>query len=165
MYLLDTPTAVIMTIHWLPLVEKEILTADSLSVSLSVSETITNNDCVRDESRALSVSALRSFRHQSVRSFATKLLNFASFSHSLRNIVQHTVQILAKHNVYPIAYNTGEKPDESTRERRVLRCRSPARPKHRIYVERSHWLFELRCAKWASQEADCCRAFVRVESF
>ena len=40
-YLLDKPTAVIMTIHWLPLVEKEIITADSLSVSLSVSETMT----------------------------------------------------------------------------------------------------------------------------
>ena len=52
------------------------------TVSLSVSE----NDCSRRGSRALSVSALRFFRHQSVWSFATKLLNFASFSLSLRNI-------------------------------------------------------------------------------
>ena len=30
-----------------------------------------------------------------------------------------------------------------------------------IYVGRSHWPFALRRAKWASHEADGCRAFVR----
>ena len=81
------------------------------------------------ESRALSVSALRSFRHQSVRSFATKLLNFASFSHSLRNI-----QSIYSQNIMYIQSRTirAKMPDESTRERRVLRFRRPTRPKENI---------------------------------
>ena len=123
-YILYKPTAVIMTIHWLPLVEKEILTADSLSeplsVSLSVSETMSHLSlCTRRESRVLSVSALRSFRNQSVRPFATKLLNFASFGHSLRNI-----QYIYSQNIMyrPIQSRTirVKMPDESTCESRIF---------------------------------------------
>ena len=58
-----------------------------------------------------------------------KLLSFASFSHSLRNI-----QSIYSQNIMYIQSRTirAKMPDESTRERRVLRFRSPTRPKENL---------------------------------
>ena len=115
------------------------------------------------------------FRHQSVRSLATKLLNFPSFSHSL---TEHTVPIPAKHIVYPIAYKLinalklHTNPSHTGRNCETKAHDGAKRGRRRIYVKRSHWLFALRCHFGARSElhskptaAEHSFVSVRVASF
>ena len=103
----------------------------------------------------------------------TKLLNFASFSHSLRNIQslypRGIMYIQSRRNALKLDTN----PSHTTRAKMRDESTCHWEPSFRgaehgrriIYVGRSHWPFALRRAKWASHEADGCRAFVRVAPF
>ena len=130
----------------------DILTAESLSVSLSVSDT----SWVR-LSRALSLSSCNAFGFAfpiifSNQSDPTKLLNFASFSHSLRNIQslypRGIMYIQSRRNAVKLDTN----PSHTTRAKMRDESTCHWEPSFRgaehgrriIYVGCSHWPFPLR---------------------
>ena len=129
-------------------------------------------------SRALSLSSCNAFGFAfpiifSNQSDPTKLLNFASFSHSLRNIQslypRGIMYIQSRRNAVKLDTN----PSHTTRAKMRDESTCHWEPSFRgaehgrriIYVGRSHWPFALRRHFGARSErhteTDGCRAFVR----